>query len=358
MRIASFNVENLFDRARVLNQDQWTRDDDETRWAAGRPVLDAFAALNALLRQTAYGAADKTEIVRLLKQLGLERSDTSPFVILRQNRGRLVRRPRAGGIEVVANGRADWIGWVELRTEAVDETATQNTGRVFRDVNADIVAVVEAENRISLNRFNEQVLKGVGGAPYDHVMLIDGNDDRGIDVGLMLRAGYDIAGMRSHVDDRDDAGRIFSRDCPEYDVRLPSGGTLTILVNHFKSKGFGSTASSNARRRAQAARVREIYEALAAGGRELIAVVGDLNDTPDSAPLAPLLAESSPLRDIGTHPRFQDDGRAPSPTAPRAASSTISCSRPRCSIACRAAGSTARACGAERTARSGPCCPS
>jgi hypothetical protein len=39
-----------------------------------------------------------------------------------------------------------------------------------------------------------------------------------------------------------------------------------------------------------------------------IAVVGDFNDTPDSNPLKPLLAEGSTLRDIFEHPNFQNDG--------------------------------------------------
>lgn len=311
MRIAAFNVENLFERARALNQDQWVDEPggDPSRWAAGRPILDAYAELNALLRQPVYGAAGKAKIVAHLTDLGLERSDESRFVRLRQNRGKLVKRPRGGGIEIVAEGRDDWIGWLELRNEAVDEVATQNTARVIRDVDADIVAVIEADHRISLCRFNEQVLPGVGGAPYAHIMLIDGNDERGIDVGLLTRAGHPITTMRSHVDDRGPNGSIFSRDCPEYRVELPSGESLTVFVNHLKSKGYGAASDSNARRRAQAARIREIYDGLRAAGEQHIAVVGDLNDTPDSAPLAPLLGDGSELLDISVHPRFEDDGR-------------------------------------------------
>lgn len=41
----------------------------------------------------------------------------------------------------------------------------------------------------------------------------------------------------------------------------------------------------------------------------MIAVVGDLNDTPDSDPLQPLLSEGSDLQDISVHPQFQSDGR-------------------------------------------------
>ncbi|HEX2137100.1 MAG TPA: endonuclease/exonuclease/phosphatase family protein [Microvirga sp.] len=311
MRIAAFNVENLFERARVLNQDQWLEDPDaaSSRWSAGREVLESYSKLNALLRKAVYRAADKAAIVEHLRCLGLGRSDETEFVILRRNRGALLKRSRSGGIEVVADGREDWIGWLELKKEPVDEVATQNTARVLRDVNADVVVVVEAEHRISLCRFNEQVLEQVGGQPYDHIMLIDGNDERGIDVGLMTRSAAVIESVRSHVDDRGDKGPIFSRDCPEFHLRLPTGEQLIVLANHLKSKGYGSAAQSNARRRLQAARVREIDEQLRRTGAEHVVVAGDLNDTPGSAPLAPLLGDGSDLRDVSEHPSFQSDGR-------------------------------------------------
>ncbi len=110
---------------------------------------------------------------------------------------------------------------------------------VIRDVGADIVGVVEAENRIVLDKFSGQLLKKVGGQPYPHVMVIDGNDDRGIDVGLMTRVGFELISIRSHVDDTDALGEVFSRDCPEFLVTTPTGARLVVLVNHFKSKGYG-----------------------------------------------------------------------------------------------------------------------
>ena len=57
----------------------------------------------------------------------------------------------------------------------------------MRDVKADVLGVVEADNRIALQLFSELPLKKVNGKPYEHVMLIDGNDDRGIDVGLLTK---------------------------------------------------------------------------------------------------------------------------------------------------------------------------
>jgi endonuclease/exonuclease/phosphatase family metal-dependent hydrolase len=182
------------------------------------------------------------------------------------------------------------------------------TAKVIQDVNADILGVIEAEDRIALSRFNEQLLKPIDAA-YSGIMLIDGNDERGIDVGVLTKPSYHIESIVSHVDDMENGNRIFSRDCPEFTVQANETTRVLLLVNHLKSKGFGSTAQSDARRKAQARRVREIYDLRRSQGIDMIAVVGDLNDTPDSDPLQPLLSEGSELRDISAHPKFKSDGR-------------------------------------------------
>jgi endonuclease/exonuclease/phosphatase family metal-dependent hydrolase len=298
MRIATFNVENLFSRARALNQDTW---------AEGKQVLAAYSRLNARLQKAIYGTADKTAILADLEALGLKASDESTFAILRQNKQKLIKRPSSASPEVVASGRGDWLGWVDLKKEAVNEIATRMTAKVIQDVKADVLAVVEAEDRVALKRFNDQLLKGLDAA-YDCIMLIDGNDERGIDVGLMTKSGIDIGAVVSHVDDSVDGDRIFSRDCPEFTIR--SGGEeFLIIVNHLKSKGFGSPAASNARRKAQAARAREIYDLRRSQGQKHIAILGDLNDTPGSDPLSPLLGNGSDLQDIFDHDKFEGDGR-------------------------------------------------
>jgi hypothetical protein len=74
-------------------------------------------------------------------------------VILRRTRGQLVTRSRDGTVRVTAKGRGDWIGSLELRREAVNEDATRNTARVVGDMAADVLAVIEAEDRPALQRF-------------------------------------------------------------------------------------------------------------------------------------------------------------------------------------------------------------
>jgi endonuclease/exonuclease/phosphatase family metal-dependent hydrolase len=301
MRIATFNIENLFSRARAMNLDSLSE---------GKPILSDYNLLTNLLLKTDYTPADKSNILELLDRLDLLKDDDSKYVLLRRNRGDLIKRPQTGEPEIIANGRGEWIGWLELKTEAVNEIATQMTARVIKDVNADILAVVEAEDRIALTHFNQQLLKPMN-AEYSEIMLIDGNDERGIDVGLLVKSGIQIGAVVSHISDKDlqDNRPIFSRDCPEYTVRINASTSILVLINHFKSKGYGNPTTSNARRKAQAQRVREIYNQRRAEGIESIAIVGDLNDTPDSDPLKPLLADGSDLKDISVHPAFVSDGR-------------------------------------------------
>ncbi|WP_025675600.1 endonuclease/exonuclease/phosphatase family protein [Paenibacillus polymyxa] len=305
MRLASYNVENLFERAKILNQTEWgIGADPDHRLFSGQKVLEEVAKLNALVARQIYSPSDKVEIARLMEALGLKERDESDFVILRRNRGKLVSR-KYGALKVVANGRDDWIGWFELTTEAINEHATQNTARVIRNIDAQIMVVVEAENRPSLVMFNEQILYPIANWLYDHALLIDGNDSRGIDVGLFTRAPYAVDFMRSHVDDRVDGKLVFNRDCAEYHIPLPENRSLVILANHFKSKANDDKAL----RKKQAKRVREIYEHLRASNIDLIAVMGDLNDTPDSDPLAPLLRDGSDLKDASEIEGFDFAGR-------------------------------------------------
>jgi endonuclease/exonuclease/phosphatase family metal-dependent hydrolase len=299
MRLAVYNVENLFDRAKAMNLETW----DE-----GRPVLQRFAELNGLLGKIKYAAADKERMAELMAELGLEKNDVGPFVILRRNRGGLLKRPRGGGVVITADGRADWVGSLELRDEPINEKAMRNTARVMIDIRADVLGVVEAESRPVLSAFNLELLKALGGLPFRHVMLVDGNDERGIDVGIMSREDYPIGTIRSHVDDRlPNDQTIFSRDCPEYEITTPKGAHLVVMVNHLKSKGYGDKEKSDARRKSQAQRIREIYERLTAEGVDNVAVIGDFNDTPDSDALEPLL-KGTTLKDIFEHPNFDNGG--------------------------------------------------
>lgn len=117
-------------------------------------------------------------------------------------------------------------------------------------------------------------------------MLIDGNDRRGIDVGLM--SNFPIGQIFSHIYDKSGRSKIFSRDCLEITVELPNGEDLTILCNHLKSKGYGTQAANDRRRKLQVEQIVKILKKYKLSKQNVI-IAGDLNDTPNSNPLAPLM---------------------------------------------------------------------
>ena len=62
MRLATFNVENLFSRPTAMS---------EATWAEGQPALDDAGRLNALFQKSEYRPTDRREMLRLLGKFGL-----------------------------------------------------------------------------------------------------------------------------------------------------------------------------------------------------------------------------------------------------------------------------------------------
>ncbi|GHF48659.1 hypothetical protein GCM10010218_32680 [Streptomyces mashuensis] len=290
MRIGTFNCENLFRRPVAYGIE------DE---AQRQTVLKDFRKLVELLDHTTYTSNDKTEILALLAAHAVGSDASDHTIVLNEPRGGAKLLKKQGGTTTVgAAGRGDWVGWAELVDGDLDWTAVENTARVVAAVNADVLLTVEVENRLTLDRFNSHVLGGLlHEKPYPFNMLIDGNDIRGIDVGVLSRRP--IVSIRSHIFDEDktDGKTIFSRDCPEYEIEFDGGPSLWLLGNHFKSKLGGG----DEKRKRQGERVAEIYRAALERSSHVV-VAGDMNDTPDSAGVAAVLATG--LRDAMSHSSY------------------------------------------------------
>jgi hypothetical protein len=155
MRIASFNVENLFARPKAFSSDDGTR------------ILKAYAEVNELFGRETYSAANKNKMVELLLELDIYRRNDQNAVRrrntqdpewawMRKNRGAFDREPgdTTQDVDIVATGRDDWLGWVELAKEPARELTTRMTAQVNWDKDADVIGVVEAEDRPSHDRFN------------------------------------------------------------------------------------------------------------------------------------------------------------------------------------------------------------
>jgi hypothetical protein len=101
-RIASFNVENLFGRAKVFN----FRDH-----SIGDKILGKVDELRDLLSKKKYRAKDKRRILRLYKEVKL-------FIKVREDRGKLFKRRGWAVKGVKADGVR--IGMVQLNSSKPD----------------------------------------------------------------------------------------------------------------------------------------------------------------------------------------------------------------------------------------------
>jgi endonuclease/exonuclease/phosphatase family metal-dependent hydrolase len=280
MRVATFNVENLFSRPVALNFENWED---------GKPVLAAHSEFNQLVGQIAYSADDKAALLKILNAWGLTSAHAnSKYFYLRDIRGDFARYQDGKAVSIEANGRNDWIGWLDLKREAFGAAAIRNTARVIADVDPDVLLLVEVEDRATLERFYDQMiwplLQAKGSSRHQICMLVDGNDPRGIDIGLISR--YPLVGMRSNVHRRTASGSaVFPRDAIEFYVDIGKRYFVAVVGNHFTSQASDKAGS---RRRVQAAEVAAIVNDLRKR-TPWIMVAGDLNDHPGSGNLDALV---------------------------------------------------------------------
>jgi exonuclease III len=173
-----------------------------------------------------------------------------------------------------------------IKPAKISQKQRTTTANAILGANPDILAVAEVENLITLRLFNSKYMKNA----FNRILLVDGNDARGIDVGFLMRKGVgaELLGFRTHVDDAINGGfldksnrldtrvtgqAIFSRDCLEVDVKVGKK-VLTFLVNHFKAQD--NNPSSTIRRLRQATRVA-VLAAKSRKDRKYPIVMGDLN---------------------------------------------------------------------------------
>lgn len=207
--------------------------------------------------------------------------------------------------------------------QAKDEVGTQRIADRIKAMNVDVLAVQEAESIGILRQFNADQLNGL----YSYQALIQGNDPRFIDVGVLSKLPIGAATTHQTAVHPDDPGRpIFGRDLQEVEI-WSSGGTIrlfTLFNNHLKSHFVprdqdqeAGTIAANARRKRQAETVTRIVEARTRPGTRFI-VLGDMNDPPDSEALAPMTtatrlglvnALAAPVED--EPPKDEKPGEAP-----------------------------------------------
>ena len=274
LRIATFNVENLFRRARILNLNDAKKTDE---------LLEEVKKVLKLVSNATYTDALKEEVfektVSLIKYIDFRR-DAGNFGDWKKDK---VTGQTGFRINVTCNGRGDWLGELVFKDIEFSDQQRKNTGKVIKELNADILCAIEVESMDVLKSFNSQVL---GTKKFPQFVMIDSpNDPRGIDVACLTK--HKILSVRTHVFD---AGKVFdpvfSRDCLEVaiDVGLPK--PVFVLCNHFKSQGGKSQEEKDRgaeKRKDQSNRVIEILKETYDLSKDYVVMLGDLNEDSSNA---------------------------------------------------------------------------
>jgi len=175
-----------------------------------------------------------------------------------------------------------------------DRAKTELVAKRIADISADVLAVQEVEDIDTLREFNRHQLNGM----YSYCILVEGNDPRLIDLGLLSKLPLGAVTSWQHaVHPADPAQPVFGRDLLEVEVWNSSRAKklFTIFNNHLKShyvpwnedQATGES-SNNDRRKRQSEMVREIVRSRTRPNSRYL-ILGDMNDPPDSPFLSPFV---------------------------------------------------------------------
>lgn len=162
----------------------------------------------------------------------------------------------------------------------------------------DVLALQEVEDLLTLQHFNRVDLAGM----YPYQVLIEGNDPRLIDVGLLSRLPIGgVTSWRFAAHKAEPDSTIFSRDLLEVEIldEKRKKRLFTLFNTHLKSQYLAPNENPvTGKERADLIRTRQAETA----ERIMVArtrpnspflLLGDLNDVPDSVCLAPLVQSAS-----------------------------------------------------------------
>lgn len=289
MKIATFNIQNLFHRDKLLIKENRLHN-DHTR-------TQEFEKLVQVKNKT---AGDYSRMHELAGLIGLNTKPFDSYLSMKNIDGTIVVSSNKNGPTKKASYQTNWEGWIKINNTPINEKALAHKAKVIIETNPDILILQEVENRSSISEFNSRFLGNTTDKIYDQFVHMEGNDPKGLGMSVLLKSGYNIKSMKSFANETDEDGSfLFEKDLQQYKIEDSCGKYLYILNCHFDSH-------SDSKRKRQANRIIEIYYELKTTGNENIIILGTFNAPSFSDSLSPLF-NGSGLRDVVKHTSFMAD---------------------------------------------------
>ncbi len=295
MKIATFNVKNLFHRDRSLVQK-----------TSGKCVADWVTEFDALLLREKC-PSNRERLKELAFLLGFDKTYQNPYVVMRKKAGELYLKGMNCSKELKAGELTDWNGWIKIQTLLIDPESTYHKARVISEIDPDILVLQEVEDKMSLDEFNTLVLPKFNCEAFPQSILIPGSEGKGREQALLLKNGYELESVKIHS--------LESTECEqqellEYEIQSPKGEKIYLLSAYFHENNLDKEKAFEIRKN-QAYQTSTIYKMLQMEGKPNIVIAGTLNAPSYCNSLSPLLQETD-LKDISKSKSFNveiDEGK-------------------------------------------------
>ena len=295
MKIATFNIQNLFHRDRNLLQKP-----------SSKNAKDWFDELDSLINIKKTSVNNLQRINELSFLLGFEKTYNTPFAVMRRKAGDLYLKGRGHVNELRASATTHWNGWTVLQNKPLDPEAVKNKARVTAEIDADILLLQEIEDRASLEEFNSSILPTFDCATYEQTLLLQGKDLKGLEMAVLLKNGYRLHSVKSHSFYYDSVKKpLLTQEFFEYRIETPSKETFYVLSIHLKIEDENKE-TADAIRKEQVGQIAMHYHELLSRGKSKVIIAGTLNTVSYCDSLSPLLRKTD-LKDVAKHQSFNVD---------------------------------------------------
>lgn len=290
MRIAFYNIENLFFRYRSLKSS-----------ISDRCQQKEFSEFDELLNLKSKSHRELTRIQQLTRILGFEQEDPA----------RTAKLNHCGCSMQLYNGHQKLDnsyfqnkkkGWIDIVNYPLRSSSISNKAMTVAEANADLLFLLQVENRQSIERFNNEVLINYPFVNYSNIDVFGGNDYRDINHAILLRKNAILEKSQSYKNQKCNGGEnLFHRDFSVYEVIISGAKRLWIFLIELASTGDNKHISDELRLK-QCKFIANVYNDLRNQGITDIIIMGSFYALPYCYSLAPLF--NTGLKEISRHHRF------------------------------------------------------